>query len=161
MQLESDIEINRAPTNINDLLESTCVLLTGAYESKQQNVKFEPHHSLPTLRADANLLANAFASVLKNSIRYTPDDGSITVRTSLDDAHVSVVIQDNGIGIDEAALSRIYERFYRVDEAHSTAGFGVGLSSAKKIVELHQGTISVESQPGVGSIFTIELPIVP
>jgi signal transduction histidine kinase len=72
---------------------------------------------------------------------------------------VIVAVEDTGSGIAEDLLSRIFDKFYRGDEAHSTPGFGLGLPIAQKIVEGHGGEIKVESRPGEGSTFTIILPV--
>ena len=75
-----------------------------------------------------------------------------------DASGVCIEIADTGIGIPEEALPHIFERFYRLDRAHSTPGFGLGLSLAQRIIELHGGTIEVESRLGEGTCFTVRLP---
>jgi two-component system phosphate regulon sensor histidine kinase PhoR len=113
-------------------------------------------------------------NLLANGISYTPDGGLVTIEVepvsstseqAADDAfdyeHIRIMISDTGIGIPKKDLPRIFERFYRVDKARSrsSGGTGLGLSIVKHLVELHKGSISVDSQVGIGSTFTIELPV--
>ncbi len=103
-------------------------------------------------------LMQALQCVMDNAIRYTPDGGRITVTLS---CHESVVIEisDTGIGIPPENQPHIFDRFFRHDVAHTTPGFGLGLSIAQRVVQNHNGKIAVESQPGVGSTFRIILPV--
>ncbi|MCA9914797.1 MAG: sensor histidine kinase, partial [Anaerolineae bacterium] len=129
----------------------------GHRKQHQVQLDLDPH--LPAIPADSELLSYAFSAILENAHRYTIESGLIQVQTHSNSGHIHIHFLDNGIGMDPDALSRIFERFYRVDEAHTTAGFGVGLAIAKSIVELHQGTISAQSEAGSGSTFTVKLPI--
>lgn len=109
-------------------------------------------------RAD---LALAIRNLLDNAVRYTPADGHIDVRVAADGPRVSITVSDDGPGIPAADLPRVFERFYRVDEARSraTGGTGLGLSIVKHVVELHGGEVSARSEVGLGSSFRITLPI--
>jgi signal transduction histidine kinase len=100
---------------------------------------------------------------LDNAIRYTLGGGSIAVAVGSDGDEVSISIADTGEGIPTRDLDRVFERFYRVDSARSraTGGTGLGLSIVKHVAESHGGTVSVDSELGVGSTFTIRLPIGP
>ena len=93
-------------------------------------------------------------------MHYTPDGGQITVRASRADGHAVVEIADTGIGISTGDLPHVFDRFYRGERTRSSSltGTGLGLPIAKRIIEMHNGSISVESQPGRGSIFRITLP---
>lgn len=105
-------------------------------------------------------LAAAIRNLLNNAIRFTDRGGAVLVQVEGGPDTVQVSVQDNGIGIPRSQQSRIFERFYRVDKARSreTGGTGLGLSIVKHIVELHGGTVTVQSTVGVGSTFTIRLP---
>ncbi|MCA9905892.1 MAG: PAS domain S-box protein, partial [Anaerolineae bacterium] len=107
-------------------------------------------------------LGLAVGNILHNAIRYTPADGQITVRTyRRPDHQASIDIRDTGAGIAAEHLPHIFKRLYRADDAHSSTGFGLGLPIAQKIVELHGGSIEVESKPGQGSTFRVVLPALP
>ena len=94
-------------------------------------------------------------------MRYTPEKGQINVRTYQQGPNTVILISDTGIGINEEDLPHIFDRFFRADRARSSdkGGTGLGLSIAKQVVDLHHGQITVESNPGVGSTFTVRLPL--
>lgn len=110
---------------------------------------------------DRTHLIMAFHNLIENAINYSPDRTRVTVNTTVSDNILEVVVIDQGVGISEADQARIFERFYRVDPARSreTGGTGLGLSIVKHVVGNHGGDISVWSSEGVGSTFTIRLPI--
>jgi signal transduction histidine kinase len=97
--------------------------------------------------------------VLNNALRHTPTGGTITIRSRRLDDHALIEIADTGAGIHPEDLPHIFERFYRSDKAGTTRGFGLGLAIARNIIEQHQGTIEVESEPGTGSTFRIVVPL--
>ncbi|MFP3471170.1 ATP-binding protein, partial [Micrococcus sp. SIMBA_144] len=104
---------------------------------------------------DANRLKQVFLNLIANSITYTPEGGSVTIFVNEEKDAVQFTISDNGIGIRQEELPRIFERFYRVDRARSrnSGGTGLGLAIVKHLVEAHQGQIAVNSQPGEGTTF--------
>lgn len=110
---------------------------------------------------DRTHLIMAFHNLIENAINYSPDRTRVSVNTTCNGNIVEVVVIDQGVGIAEADQSRIFERFYRVDPARSreTGGTGLGLSITKHVVGNHGGDISLWSSSGVGSTFTIRLPI--
>ncbi len=159
VKLDSATALNLQAVNLNNLLEATSQSLQRSLEQKQHRLRFDPDPDLPAIRADGEILNQAFYAILQNAAQYTPEAGSITIQTRHNCDYAIIEVHDNGIGMTEAALDRIFDRFYRVDDSHSSAGFGVGLSIAKVIIDLHQGMIVADSQPGHGSSFTIRLPI--
>lgn len=115
---------------------------------------------LSRVKGDESAVAQIFLNLLENAIKYNTPGGRVTVSAREDDFFVEVEVADTGIGIVEEDLPRIFERFYRVDKAHSrqTGGTGLGLSIVKHIVQAHQGHITVTSEPGHGSSFRFFLP---
>mgnify|MGYP001571754157 CR=1 FL=1 len=115
---------------------------------------------LSRVKGDESAVAQIFLNLLENAIKYNTPGGRVTVSAREDDFFVDVEVADTGIGIVEEDLPRIFERFYRVDKAHSrqTGGTGLGLSIVKHIVQAHQGHITVTSEPGHGSSFRVALP---
>lgn len=97
--------------------------------------------------------------LLDNAVKYTPEGGSVTASVSQSGDDAVLAVQDTGVGIDARHLPHIFDRFYRADEARSTGGSGLGLAIAKQIVERHGGEITVASEPGTGSTFTVTLPV--
>jgi len=109
--------------------------------------------------ADQGRLEQVVVNLLENAIKYTPDGGTVRLFTEDDGECVRVSVADSGIGIPFKDLPRIFERFYRVDEARTReqGGTGLGLAIVKHIVQLHGGAVSVTSQAGQGSVFSFTL----
>ncbi|HWZ92491.1 MAG TPA: ATP-binding protein, partial [Polyangiaceae bacterium] len=109
---------------------------------------------------DPHRLEIVLTNLLGNALKFSPDGAKITLRIWSDDAHVGVDVSDNGPGIAAGELERIFDRFYQVEgsERRRQGGAGIGLALAKKLVDLHGGTLSVKSEIGVGSTFSISLP---
>lgn len=106
-------------------------------------------------------LSDLLVILLDNAIKYSHKGKSVTIVSKKTDGSLLIMVADQGVGIDEKDLPHIFDRFYRVDSARSkdkTGGYGLGLSIAKKIVDIHRGAITVESKLGKGSTFTVRLP---
>ncbi len=129
----------------------------------EHGITLEVHTKQPIIiLGDESRLIQAVMNLIDNAILYTNSGGAVTVRTRHEATIAQIVVQDTGIGIAAEHLPHIFERFYRVDPARvRTEGnsSGLGLSLVKWVVEAHHGTIHVESQPGCGSTFTINLPL--
>ena len=119
-----------------------------------------PDH-LPEVDGDRERIEQVIMNIVSNAIKYTPDGGKIDMTAGVSGQQVFVRIADNGIGIPEKDLPRLFERFYRVDKARSRAsgGTGLGLSIAKEILNQHHGDITIDSVYGQGTTVTITLPI--
>ncbi|MCY9006584.1 sensor histidine kinase [Peribacillus frigoritolerans] len=111
--------------------------------------------------ADQDLMSQVWTNLIHNSIKFTRHRGKITIRLQQIDGQASITISDNGIGISETDQFHIFERFYKADLARerSKSGSGLGLSIVKRIIDMHEGTISVKSELEKGTTFTILLPI--
>jgi len=130
-------------------------------EEKGQDLDVELPDTEVMVWGDRQNLSQLLDNLIDNAIKYTPNDGSITVKVSKDDENAILQVTDTGIGISPQFQQRVFERFYRVDKARSQSlgGTGLGLSIVKNIAEKHGGSISVKSQLGSGSSFTIKLPL--
>jgi signal transduction histidine kinase len=108
---------------------------------------------------DASLMSSVIATLLDNAVKYSGDTADIRLTAEEKDGHVRILVRDKGIGIAPEKQAHIFEKFYRVPtgDVHDVKGYGIGLFFAKTIVEKHGGHISVDSEPGKGSTFTIEL----
>ncbi|MDL2293359.1 HAMP domain-containing histidine kinase [Ruminococcaceae bacterium OttesenSCG-928-D13] len=114
-----------------------------------------------TLNANEEMLQHVWLNLLGNAVKFTPPGGQITVALQARDGAARVTISDNGIGMDEATKAHIFDKFYQGDDSRATAGNGLGLSLSQRIISLSGGNITVESAPGEGSAFTVELPCPP
>ncbi|WP_019504002.1 ATP-binding protein [Pleurocapsa sp. PCC 7319] len=148
------------PINVVDLLRT----LTSDWKSKARSQDLTLTAYLPDqlvmVKADANLLRQAIDNLLSNACRYTPADGSISLRLNSDNDKVFIEVEDTGIGISPQSLPHIFERFYRVNQTGTKAkgSFGLGLNIAQQIVQAHGGQITVTSKVGQGSTFRVVLP---
>ena len=110
---------------------------------------------------DPGALRQAIANLVDNAVNYTTPGGFVKVMMRASEGELIVAVEDSGIGIPKEDQPRIFERFYRVDKARSreSGGTGLGLAIAKHLVEAHRGRLSVVSEPGVGSTFTVIVPL--
>ncbi len=118
---------------------------------------------LPAIRADRDVLARVFWNLLDNAIKYSPGSCDVQVEVGVEAKAGPIVVRvrDRGIGIPAAEQAQIFQKFVRgtAAKAASIKGTGIGLAMAREIVRAHGGEITVESQEGVGSVFTVRLPI--
>jgi signal transduction histidine kinase len=111
------------------------------------------------VRGDAGLLSQVFGNLLSNAVKYSREGIPIRITSAASDAEIAVVIEDRGIGIPESDRQHVFERYYRGSNTSGIVGSGVGLYLAKTIVDLHRGSIAVESFEGQGSSFTLRFPL--
>ena len=107
---------------------------------------------------DRNRMRQVFANLLDNALKYTPENGSVTISVDDEPAWAVVRFRDTGIGIPPEEQGKIWTRLYRGDKSRSQRGLGLGLSLVKAVVEMHQGKVTVVSAVGQGSEFTVRLP---
>lgn len=111
---------------------------------------------------DQDSLTQLLVILLDNAIKYSPAGNTVTLASRQGDAYYTFVVKDSGVGIEKAALDHVFDRFYRADNArtksHATEGFGLGLSIAKLIADLHNGLITIRSQVGKGTTVEVMLP---
>jgi signal transduction histidine kinase len=103
-------------------------------------------------------MRQAFANLLDNALKYTPEGGTVRLSCAVEAGRVTVRVRDTGMGIPSNEQSRIWERLYRGDKSRSQRGLGLGLSLVKAIVEAHHAEVSVQSQLGQGSEFIVSIP---
>jgi signal transduction histidine kinase len=133
-----------------------------AMQAEQQEVALsvDAATSLPMVDVDSQRMAQVLGNLVSNALRHTPSGGAVTLSAQAKPDTVELRVQDTGSGIAPEELPYVFDRFYRGDRARSQNGeSGLGLSIAKSIVEAHDGTIQVTSQPGQGTVFTIQLPV--
>lgn len=129
--------------------------------AKQRRIKIKPELKEVIVRGDQQSLTDLISILLDNAIKYSPDGGRVSIKVKKSGKEALITVRDDGIGIKANDLPRIFERFYRTDNSRSKpspGGYGLGLSIAKKIADMHNGFIEVKSLPGKGSTFTVRLP---
>lgn len=156
------MELEFRPVNVAGLVNGCVETSRLKAEAKSINITVDLPFHLPPVRADAAWLSEVLQNLLDNAVQYTMSGGCIQISAESHDGQVEFIVADTGIGIPEADLERIFERFYRVDAARSrqAGGTGLGLSIARHIVEAHGGRIRVESAVGQGSRFHFSIPAV-
>ncbi|MBA3766722.1 MAG: ATP-binding protein [Acidobacteria bacterium] len=119
-----------------------------------------PDTPLPPAVIDADAIAQAFMNLLDNAVKYSASAKEITVRLDQEEGFIRLSVTDHGIGIPREEQEKIFDKFYRVSTGlvHDVKGSGLGLALVKHIVEAHRGKVTVKSEPGRGSSFTIHLP---
>ena len=151
-------QLNESYFVLNDLIDeimNECQMISPAH-------KFDADENGRILiNADKGLIKQMLRAILDNSIKFTPPNSKISIQSKAIDNTVKIMIQDTGCGIEAEELSRIFDRFYRVDKARSkvTGGSGLGLSIVKWIVQIHGGKITVKSKVGEGTSMMITLPV--
>jgi two-component system phosphate regulon sensor histidine kinase PhoR len=141
-----------------DLLLSAVERLRLQAERGGLDLEIDCPENLPLVLADQTRLEQVLVNLLHNAIKFTPSGGKITLRAGEQADKVAFSVQDTGRGISEADLPRIFERFYKTDQARSGGGTGLGLSIARHLVEAHGGKLWAESIEGQGSTFTFSMP---
>jgi two-component system sensor histidine kinase CpxA len=149
----------RGPVDLHDLIGE--VHRTCAREAEPRGVRVTVSGDVaPTLDGDRELLRRGIENVVRNAVRYTPDDGVVDVQVANDTDRVRIAVRDAGPGVPDAELERIFEPFYRVDASRDAAagGIGLGLAIARRAIEVHHGTVAAENaHPGLR--VTIALPV--
>ena len=155
-------KMNFKELEVGKILEDCVKKITLTAQAKEQTVECVYDRNTPLyIMGDRDKMQQVILNILTNSIKYTQAGGKIRLNAWKEDDVVCITVEDNGIGISDAELSRIFERFYRVDKARSRAmgGTGLGLSIAKQIIEVHGGSILAQSKEGSGTMMQITLPL--
>jgi len=158
-RMESEKVLLNEKVQIAELLQETLEIHRREAEAKDVKIQLEKPEELPTLQGDPVYLRVALSNLVENAIKFNQPGGKVVITVCQEDGNLIIKVSDTGIGISKTEQKRIFERFYTVDKSRSSRGTGLGLSIAKHAVLAHNGSISVESMPGIGSTFTISLPI--
>ncbi len=159
------IESGRVPLKLepwspSEMIKSVMERMQVQAERAGLQLRAEISEDLPLVLVDPPRLEQVLTNLLHNAIKFTPQGGEITLSASLEGNQVKFAIQDNGVGISNLDIPRIFERFYKTDRARSGGGAGLGLAIARHLVEAHEGKIWAQSSEGQGSTFFFTLPTV-
>ena len=153
------VEINRRPIDVGEVVHEVLVLMEPRVLDKNQHLTSYVAPTVPPALADPGRVRQIVANLLTNAHLYTPEGGNLHVGVEADRAWVQIVVADSGVGMNEEELSRVFDRFYRAgNRSGSNPGTGLGLSIVKSLVDLHFGQVTVESEPGRGTVFRVRLP---
>jgi signal transduction histidine kinase len=139
-------------------LETITLTLEPQWSAKSLNIEVDLDKC--EYIGDEDLLSQVWVNLLHNAVKFTPNGGDIHIALTMNSEAVTVTISDSGVGIADEDKPRVFERFYKADKSRDRAlgGNGLGLSLVRKIAELHGGTVTVDSEPGNGTTFTVVLP---
>ncbi len=154
---EGKIAVEIKSCNVGQVISDACWRLQ---EIAKDHVISCDICALPeTIRADAGALDQVITNLLSNAVKYAPGAPDIQVTAHSEGDYVLIQVQDHGLGIDEDDLPKLFERFFRAKTSAGIAGTGIGLKLVKTLVEMHDGSISIDSRKDVGSTFTVRLPV--
>jgi two-component system phosphate regulon sensor histidine kinase PhoR len=155
--------LERVPCSIESLFTAVQTDLAPLIETRRQEIEHTVDHDAATVTGDPAKLQDALRNLLENAINYSPEESTIKMRAQRRGGRIVITVADEGPGIPEADLPRVFERFYRVDksrtrEGRDPGGTGLGLAIVKHLVELHGGRVTAANQAPRGALLTIELP---
>jgi two-component system phosphate regulon sensor histidine kinase PhoR len=154
------VELILAPLAPQSLVNSAADRMKMQAERAGLKLLIKCEDDLQNIRADKSRLEQVLVNLIHNAVKFTKPGGEVTLEAESSSGVVRFAVRDSGVGIPAESLSRIFERFYRVDRSRTGSGTGLGLSISKHIIEAHGGRIWVESNEGHGSTFYFEIPVV-
>lgn len=154
-----ELALKLETVDVGAAVERVADRLRAQAERAQLSIILDNSPDLPRIMADESRLEQVLVNLVHNAIKFTPQNGEITISSKVEGENILVTIADTGVGIPADDLPHIFERFYKVDRARSGGGTGLGLAIAKHIVQAHGGNIWAKSDEGKGSTFAFTLPI--
>jgi len=151
------LRIIRKPCELRDVLGASLEQLKEKIGSR--NIKIDIPRDFPEVSMDFSFVMKVFFNLIDNALKYSPVDTPIDIKATAFKDKVRIEVKDQGIGIPQGDLKRIFEKFYRVERPQKISGTGLGLSICKGIIEAHGGQISAQNNPDKGATFTITIPL--
>ena len=158
----NQLDVNKEQVDIHEIIEESTTHVELLVNDRGGYIKLNLEASLTEILANQFHLTSVFVNMLDNAIKYSTDAPKITILTESTDKNIIVRVEDKGIGMTKNVQKNIFKKFYREERGniHNVKGHGLGLSYVKKIIEIHQGEIYVESEKGIGSTFILKLPLI-
>ncbi|MES2140190.1 MAG: HAMP domain-containing sensor histidine kinase [Bacteroidota bacterium] len=155
-----EIPLRKTELDFHELINDSLKYISIQIENKQGNFKLNLNAKRFVILGDKTHLTNAMCNLIDNAIKYSKEKPELSIQTYNIDQHLIVMVSDKGIGIEKEYQKKVFDKFFRVPtgDVHDVKGFGLGLAYIKKIVELHNGTIELQSEKGKGTTFKITLP---
>jgi two-component system phosphate regulon sensor histidine kinase PhoR len=155
-----NFELEIEQIDLLELVQKTLTSMKLMVSMKSGQISLQPDMGVFIVQGDATHLSNVFYNLIDNALKYCNTTPAIDIKLSKIRDRVHISIQDNGVGISSEMQKTVFEKFYRVhqEEGLNAQGFGLGLSYVKRLINLHKGEITLNSVPGEGSIFELNLP---
>lgn len=155
------LRLNDGEVRLDQLFSDVSEDFVAQAQSKKIHLAFDLPPKLPAIKGDRDKLAMVLHNLVGNALKYTPEGGEVTVRVEVTPGELVVEVRDNGIGIAEGDLERVFEKFYRAKDGRvkNITGTGLGLSLAREMARLHGGDIEAQSEVDKGSTFTLRVPV--
>ncbi|HUG23946.1 hybrid sensor histidine kinase/response regulator [Piscinibacter sp.] len=157
-----ELELTLARVPLAEVIDQAAATVQPAAQAKRIRLEVAHDETIGLVQVDTTRLRQAFVKLLSNAVKFTPEDGIVTLRSGVREHALAVEVRDTGIGLEPAQLPFVFDRFQQADSSSTRRanGLGLGLSLAQQLVELHGGRIVVESEGvGLGARFTVELPL--
>jgi len=160
---KQELQLNLVPLQVHEVIQNVLENYQLQLKEKEADVQLLLNAKNDMISADEVHFTNLMSNLIDNAIKYSNDQLRITISTHSTKNHVIVRVADNGIGMSKESVKRIFEKFYRAHTGnlHNVKGFGLGMSYVKTVIDAHKGKIKVESTPGKGTSFTVEIPLMP
>lgn len=156
-KIEGQTELYNTKTyNLAEQIRLSFLLLESKWSNK--NIDFDIDLDEIKITANEEMMQQVFVNLIDNAIKFTPENGMISLSLKSEEDQIKFTLSDTGIGMTEEQVSRMFQKFYQADSSHVQEGNGLGLALVKQIVDLHHGTIEVKSQIGDGTTFIISFP---
>lgn len=155
-----EIPLQKTELDLHQLIKDALKSISIQIENKQGNLTLNLNANKFVVVGDKTHLTNALCNLIDNAIKYSKEKPELLIQTFNTDQNIIIEVSDKGIGIEKDYQKKVFDKFFRVPtgDVHDVKGFGLGLAYIKKIVELHEGTIELQSEKGKGTTFTITLP---
>ena len=159
---KNQIDVSKEALDVHDIIEEAITHVDLLVKNKGGYIKLDLKAAASEVLANEFHLANVIVNLMDNAIKYSDESPNIDITTESSVNNIIIKVKDKGIGMNKNVQKNIFKKFYREERGniHNVKGHGLGLSYVKKIIEIHQGKLYVESEKGVGSTFTIKLPLI-
>jgi two-component system phosphate regulon sensor histidine kinase PhoR len=159
---KNQLDVGKEKVDVHDILEEAITHVDLLVKDSGGYIKTKLNAALTEISANEFHFTNVIVNMLDNAIKYSEEDPKIDILTENKDKYIIIKVKDQGIGMSKSVQKNVFNKFYREERGniHNVKGHGLGLSYVKKIIQIHQGEIYVESDKGIGSTFTIKLPLV-